>query len=135
MTRYAAKRKKWRQEEREAAVAGLEDPFEGIDERGCDFFNARRPKKLKEGRTKYNVPKTEVAEKALIVINAAKERGGVSTKQGARRADRGAGKPQAPRPCSGRILEAELEESGLMAIQCHLLPHEVETKGRAYPER
>jgi hypothetical protein len=28
--------------------------LEGIDERGRDFFYARRPKKLKEGKTKYN---------------------------------------------------------------------------------
>ena len=80
MTGYAAKRKKWWQEEREAAAAEQPNPFKGIDERGRDFFNARRLKKQKEGRTKYNVPKTEEAEKALIVINAAKERRGVSTK-------------------------------------------------------
>ena len=71
MTGYSAKRKKWRQEEREAA----EDPFEGIDERGRDFFIARQPKKLKEGRKKYNEPRTEEAEKALLATKAAMERG------------------------------------------------------------
>jgi len=75
MIGYTAKRKKWRQEEREAAAAGLEDPFEGIPERGHDFFNARRPKKLKEGRKKYNEPRTEEAEKALLATKAARERG------------------------------------------------------------
>ena len=30
----------------------------GIDERGRDYFNTHRPKRLKEGRTKYNEPKT-----------------------------------------------------------------------------
>ena len=70
-----AKRKKWRQEEREAAAAGLEDPFEGIDERGCDFLNARRPKKLKEGKKKYNEPRVEDVEKALLTTKAAKECG------------------------------------------------------------
>ena len=134
MTRYTAKRKKWWQEEREAVAAEQPNPFKGIDERGRDFFNARRLKKQKEGRTKYNVPKTEEAEKALIVINAAKERGGVSTKQGARRADRGAGKPQAPWPCSRRILKAKLEECGLKAIRHHHSPHEVEIQGRPHPE-
>ena len=47
----------------------------GIDERGCDYFNARRPKRLKEGRTKYNEPNNKTVEKALIAVNAAKERG------------------------------------------------------------
>jgi len=75
MTGYAAKRKKWRQEEREAAAAGLEDPFEGIPERGHGFFNARRPKKLKEGRKKYNEPRTKEAKKALPATKAAKEHG------------------------------------------------------------
>ena len=75
MTGYAAKRPKWRQEEREAAEAGLDNPFEGVDERARDFFYARRPKKLKEGRNKYNEPQTEEAEKALLAIKAAKERG------------------------------------------------------------
>ena len=56
MTGYTAKRPKWRQEEREAAEAGLENPFEGFDERAHDFFYARRLKKLKEGRNKYNEP-------------------------------------------------------------------------------
>ena len=77
MVGYAAKRKKWWQEEREVAAAGQDNPFEGINdnERGRDFFNACRPKKLKEGRIKYNEPKTKEAEKALIAINAAMERG------------------------------------------------------------
>ena len=75
MTGYAAKRKKWRQEESEAAASGQENPLLGIDKRGRDYFNVRRPKRLKEGRTKYNEPKTEAAEKALIAVNAAKERG------------------------------------------------------------
>jgi hypothetical protein len=73
-TGYVAK-KKWRQEEREAAASGQENPLLGIDKRGRDYFNARRPKRLKKGRTKYNEPKTEVAEKALIAVNASKERG------------------------------------------------------------
>ena len=74
MTRYAAKRKKWWQEEREAAAAEQPNPFKGIDERGRDFFNARWLKKQKEGRTKYNEPRTEEAEKALVVTKAAKKR-------------------------------------------------------------
>ena len=47
----------------------------GIDERGRDYFNPRRPKRLKEGRTKYNEPWTGEAEKALRATKAAKEHG------------------------------------------------------------
>jgi hypothetical protein len=49
--------------------------LEGINERGHDFFYGRRSKKLKEGRTKYNETQTKEAEKALLAIKAAKERG------------------------------------------------------------
>ena len=73
MIGYAAKRKKWWQEESEAAASGQENPLLGINKKGRDYFNARRPKRLKQGRTKYNEPKTEAAEKALITVNAAKE--------------------------------------------------------------
>jgi hypothetical protein len=73
MTGYAAKRQKWRQQESEAAAAGQENLLEGVDERGHDFFYACQPKKLKDGRTKYNEPQIEEAEKALLVIQAAKE--------------------------------------------------------------
>ena len=73
MTGYAAKRKKWRQEEMEADAAGLENPFKEVGERGRDYFYARRLKKLKEGRAKYNEPKVKEVEKALITISAAKQ--------------------------------------------------------------
>jgi len=43
--------------------------------RGSFIYYARRPKKLKEGRNKYNEPQTKEAEKALLTIKAAKERG------------------------------------------------------------
>ena len=66
MTGYAAKRKKWREEERAAAAARQEDPLEGVDERGRDFLDARRPKKLKEGMKKYNELRAEEVEKALL---------------------------------------------------------------------
>ena len=49
-TGYAAKRKKWWQEESEAAASGQENQLLGIDERGRDYFNARRPKRLKGGQ-------------------------------------------------------------------------------------
>ena len=75
MNGYGAKKKKWREEEREATVAGLENRFKGIDERERGYINARRPKKLKEGRTKYNEPWTGEAEKALRATKAAKEHG------------------------------------------------------------
>jgi hypothetical protein len=75
MTGYADKRPRWRQEEREAEAAGQSYPLQGVDERSRDYFYARRPKKLKEGRTKYNKPQTEEAKKALLMIKVAKECG------------------------------------------------------------
>jgi len=75
MTGYATKWKKWRQEEMEADASGLENPFKEVDERGRDYFYTCRPKKLKQGMAKYNEPKAKEAEKALIVISAAKQQG------------------------------------------------------------
>jgi hypothetical protein len=49
--------------------------FEGIKERSRDFFYARRPKKLKEGRTKYNEERTEEVEKAFLSVKAATDYG------------------------------------------------------------
>ena len=75
MTGYAAKRKKWRQEEMEADAAGLENPFKEVDERGRDYFYTCRLKKLKQGMAKYNEPKAKEAEKTLIAISTAKQQG------------------------------------------------------------
>jgi hypothetical protein len=75
MTGYASKRPKWRQQEREAEASRQSYPLQGIDERTRDFFYAREPKKVKEGMTKYNNPKIKEAEKSLLTIKAAKERG------------------------------------------------------------
>ena len=49
--------------------------YQGFDERAWDFLYAHRPKKLKEGRTKFNEPWIEEAEKAIIAVTAAKESG------------------------------------------------------------
>jgi hypothetical protein len=75
MTGYAAKRAEWEKEEREAAEAGREIPLADVDKRARHFFYGRRPKKLKTGKTKYNEPANEEAEKALVAIAAAKKRG------------------------------------------------------------
>jgi hypothetical protein len=50
-------------------------PLKGLDLRSRDFFYAHEPKKLQEGRTKYNEPKTEEAEKAVVMIAKAIESG------------------------------------------------------------
>jgi hypothetical protein len=110
MTGYAAKMEKWWQEEREAAEAGHPNPLQGIDERSRNYLYAPRPKRLKEGRTKYNSPREGCT-------------------------NRGAGKPRAPRPRLWGFLEAELEGCGVLAIRRQLLPHEAEVQGRACPER
>jgi hypothetical protein len=73
MTGYAGKRPKWQKEEMEAEAARQSYLLQGIDERSRDYFYARRLKKLKEGRTKYNEPKTEEAEKVVVTITKAAE--------------------------------------------------------------
>jgi hypothetical protein len=72
---YVGKRPNWRQQEREAESAGQSYPLQGVDVRTRDFFYAREPKQLNEGMTKYNDLKTEEAEKTLLAIKVAKERG------------------------------------------------------------
>jgi hypothetical protein len=73
MTGYAAKMEKWWQEEREAAEAGHPNPLQGIDERSRNYLYAPRPKRLKEGRTKYNKPKIEEVEKRILEVAAAEK--------------------------------------------------------------
>jgi hypothetical protein len=45
MTGYAAKKAKWREEERAAVEAGRSNPYHGLDERSWDYLYARKPKK------------------------------------------------------------------------------------------
>lgn len=71
MTGYAGKKQKWQEEEAQAAAAGQENPLAELDERAHHFFYARRPKKVKEGMTKYNEPQTEKVEKAVLAVHAA----------------------------------------------------------------
>jgi hypothetical protein len=73
MTGYAAKRPQWRAEERALAEAGLPDPYVDCDERARDFPKGCKPKKLKEGKTKFNEPQTEVAEKRTLEVATAEK--------------------------------------------------------------
>ena len=75
MTGYAAKTEKWRLEEREAAEAGQPNPIQGIDERSRNYLYACKPKKLKEGRTKYNQSKVEEVERRILEVSVAKKSG------------------------------------------------------------
>ena len=75
MIGYDAKMEKWQQEEREAAEAGQPNPLRGIDVRSCNCLYARRPKKMKEGRTKYNEIKTEEVEKRILEVSAIEKSG------------------------------------------------------------
>jgi hypothetical protein len=75
MTGYTGKRPWWRAEERALAEARQEDPYFDCDERARDFLKGRVPKKLKEGKTKFNDPHIEEAEKRILVVTAATKRG------------------------------------------------------------
>jgi hypothetical protein len=56
MTGYATKRPQWQVEERALAEAGLSDPYADCVVRAWDFLKGRKPKKLKEGKSKFNEP-------------------------------------------------------------------------------
>jgi hypothetical protein len=75
MTGYAGKRPWWRAEERALVEAGQEDPYSDCDERAHDFLKRRMLKKLKEGKTKFNDPRIEEAEKRILAVTAAAKRG------------------------------------------------------------
>ena len=75
MIGYAAKIEKWQQEEKEAAKARQLNPLHGVDERSRNYLYARKLKKLKEGRTKYNELKTEEVEKRILEVSAAEKSG------------------------------------------------------------
>ena len=46
-----------------------------MDERSHNYLYAHKPKKLKEGRTKYNEPKVEEVEKRILEVSIAKKNG------------------------------------------------------------
>jgi hypothetical protein len=73
MTGYAAKRPWWRAEERALAEARLPNPYVDCDERARDFLKGRKPKKLKEGKSKFNEPQIEEAEKRILEVAAAEK--------------------------------------------------------------
>jgi hypothetical protein len=68
MNGFAGKRPQWWAEERAREAVGLPDPYTSIDVRGHDYLYARKPKKLKDGATKFNEPNFEAVEKALIEL-------------------------------------------------------------------
>jgi hypothetical protein len=63
-------------------VAGLPDPYAGLDVRGWDYIYARKPKKLKDGATKFNEPNFEAVQKALIEAAASKDSGSFEVRRG-----------------------------------------------------
>lgn len=73
MIGFAGHKPKWRAKEAALAAAGTPSPLAELPERGRHYIYARRPKKLKEGRTKYNEPHFEEVEKALIAAAASKK--------------------------------------------------------------
>ena len=49
--------------------------------RARDFLKGRKPKKLKEDKTKFNEPQTEEAEKRILEVTAAKKSGSFEPRQ------------------------------------------------------
>ena len=73
MIGYDAKMEKWQQEEREAAEAGQPNPLQDVDERSHNYLYARKPKKLKVGKTKFNELKVEEVEKKILEVSMAEK--------------------------------------------------------------
>jgi hypothetical protein len=82
MIGYPGHKPRWRAEERARVEAGEPDPYEGLDERAKDFLKGRKPKKLKEGKKKFNEPKIKEAEKAIVAVTKAKESGSFQPRRG-----------------------------------------------------
>jgi hypothetical protein len=72
------------------------------------------PKKLKEGKIKFNDPRIEEAEKRILTITAAAKRGEFEPQREGR-PNRGIWKPQAPRPRPWPRLKEELEDCAFLA--------------------
>ena len=62
---YIGKLDQWRREREAAIAAGQPDPYDGLDERGWQWIQARKPKPVEE-KPKFDQPETDmVAQKML----------------------------------------------------------------------
>jgi hypothetical protein len=93
-TGYEGKRQQWRDEERELASAGKPIPYADLDDRTKDFLLGRRPKRLKEGRTKFNEPQTEEAERRILAVAEAQRSGSFNPRKGRDVLTEGLGNPE-----------------------------------------
>ena len=55
----------WRREREAVIAAGQPDPYEGLDERGWQWLEARKPK-IVEGKPKFDRPETERWQKKNV---------------------------------------------------------------------
>ena len=70
---YIGKLDQWRREREAAIAAGQQDPYDGLDERGWQWIQARKPK-IVEGKPKFDRSETEVvAEKILQLVELQKK--------------------------------------------------------------
>ena len=70
---YQGKLDQWRREREAAIVAGQPDPYDGLDERGWKWIQARKTK-LVEGKLKFDQPETDmVAQKMLALAELQKQ--------------------------------------------------------------
>ena len=62
---YQRKIDQWRRQREAAIAAGQPDPYDGLDDRGWQWLEARKPK-IVAGKPKFDQPETEaVAERML----------------------------------------------------------------------
>ena len=70
---YQRKIDQWRREREAAIAAGKPDPYDGLDDRGWQWFEARKPK-IVQGKPKFDQPETEaVAERMLKLAELQKK--------------------------------------------------------------
>ena len=62
----------WRREREAAIAAGQSDPYEGLDDRGWRWLEARKPK-IVEGKPKFDRLKTEAVAKKNVTTCRASE--------------------------------------------------------------
>ena len=70
---YIGKLEQWRRQREAAIAAGQPDPYDGLDERGWQWIQARKPK-LVDGKPKFDQPETDtVAQKMLELAELQKQ--------------------------------------------------------------
>ena len=64
----------WRREREAAIAAGQPDPYEGLDDRGWQWLEARKPK-IVAGKPKFDQPETEAMAERMLKLAKLQKKG------------------------------------------------------------